>query len=291
MLNASAATYALPEAGDNIIGEIQQVQVARGDTLATLAHEYDVGYYELLEANPDTRHAPLSAGQWITLPLQHILPDTPHRGIIINLAEMRLFYFPPGQHEVMTFPVGIGRQGWQTPEGKMRIVQKREKPTWHVPESIRKARLEEGVVLPKFVLPGPNNPLGEYALRLSAEDWSYLIHGTNSPHGVGRRSSSGCIRMYAADIEQLFQHVALDTPVRIINEPFKAGRLGEELFLEVHEPLQEQASQHGLDYAIGLIKHFAKKYSAQQIDWHITEQIVNQQSGIPSVISHWQQSI
>lgn len=287
-VSSFASTYDLPEADDNIVGEVQMVQIEPGDTLGTIAQEYDVGYYELLEANPQTRYPPLRVGKWLTLPLQHILPDVPHKGIVINLAEMRLFYFPQGRNELLTFPVGIGRQGWQTPEGKMRIVQKREKPTWYVPKDIREARAAEGVELPEFVPPGPDNPLGEYAMRLSANDWSYLIHGTNSPHGVGRRSSSGCIRMYPSDIEQLFHMVPVETPVYIINEPVKTGRLGEELFLEVHEPLQEETEQHAIEYAMDLVEKFAKKHQTQPVDWTTAEKVAQERRGVPAVISSWQ---
>lgn len=278
---AMATSFPLPAAGSDIVGKLQTTQVEPGDTFATLSRRFNVGYYELIEANPDIDPEAPPLGTVIIIPTRHILPKVPYEGIVINLAEMRLYYFPKNSNQVMTVPVGIGRRDWDTPLGVLSIIEKMAKPTWHVPNSIREARALEGVDLPHSVEPGPENPLGEYAMRLSMR--SYLIHGTNDPSGVGRRSSSGCIRLYPEDIEHLFNLVSVGTPVRIINQPYKLGWRKNKLYIEVHQPLPEHASPDDLNTTLNTIKEIAQLRSAQ-IDWKKVKDLAQERSGIPEII-------
>ena len=204
-----ALSYAVPGDGATVIGVFKTAPAVTGDTLVSLARRYGLGYVELQEANPDLRdykpETTLDHSQSVVLPTQFILPDAPHRGLVVNLAELRLYFYKPNTREVMTFPVGIGRAGWNTPLGLTYVARKQRDPTWHVSSTIKKARLLDGVVLPNQVLPGPDNPLGGYAIYLGFT--SILMHGSNDPSGIGRRSSSGCIRMQPEAIENFFDDV------------------------------------------------------------------------------------
>ncbi len=230
-----AKSYPRP-AGQPWIGQIQAVVSQPGDTIKTLARTHDIGFDELHHANPklSTSQA-LPPGTVIMLPTFYILPQTLRRGIVINLPEKRMFVF--GAHRVDTFPVGIGRQGWATPEGTLFVTGKKANPHWHVPKAVLEAQKANGNDLPEIIPPGPDNPLGKYAIRLSKTN--YLIHGTNEPDGVGTRSSAGCLRMYPKDIKQLFHMVKHRTRVHIINRPFKIARIHAKWYLESHAPLHE----------------------------------------------------
>lgn len=233
---AWAATYHLPAAGEDVIGGISIVEVREGETLIDIAREHGLGYNEIVAANPALDPWVPPVGAEVVLPTRYVLPSAPRRGIIVNIAEMRLYYYPPpaedGSGVVLTFPIGIGQEGWVTPLGITRIVSKAEDPPWVVPASVRREHEAEGNPLPAVVPPGPDNPLGRHALRLG---WtSYLIHGTNKPFGIGMRVSHGCIRMYAEHVERLYHMVSIDTPVWIIDQPVKLGRSNGELFFEAH---------------------------------------------------------
>lgn len=233
---AWAATYRLPPAGEDVIGAISIVEVRDGETLIDIAREHGLGYNEIVAANPALDPWVPPVGAEVILPTRYVLPSAPRRGIIINIAEMRLYYYPPaaadGSGMVLTFPIGIGQEGWATPLGITRIISKAEDPPWVVPASVRREHEAEGTPLPAVVPPGPDNPLGRHALRLG---WtSYLIHGTNKPFGIGMRVSHGCIRMYAEHVERLYHMVQVDTPVWIIDQPVKLGRSNGELFFEAH---------------------------------------------------------
>ncbi|PMH43285.1 peptidase [Vibrio sp. 10N.286.49.B3] len=233
-----AATYSLPSDESKMVGRLQRHMVDKGETLANIAKHYDVGFLALMAANQGVDPFLPADGHVLTIPTQLILPDVPKEGIVINLAELRLYYFEPKKDQVHIFPVGIGRIGRDTPEMKTSISQKRANPTWTPPQSIRKEYLEKGVTLPTVVPAGPDNPLGEYALRLSYGMGDYLIHGTNKDFGIGLRVSSGCIRMEPKDIEWLFNQVKKGEKVRIIDEPIKvAFEPDRSVFIEVHEPL------------------------------------------------------
>lgn len=224
---AAAETYDIDPTSD-LVGRLEFHTVAANETLPSLAVRYGLGYIELRAANPAVDPWLPPVGQKVILPTRRILPGVAREGIVINLAELRLYYFPPGSGKVETYPLGIGREGWETPLGRTTIIEKRANPTWIVPASIR----TEKPYLPAAIGPGPSNPLGSYALYLG---WSsYLIHGTNKPHGVGRQVSHGCIRMYPDDIASLFARVPVATPVTVINQPIKTGWNDGTLFVEVH---------------------------------------------------------
>jgi L,D-transpeptidase ErfK/SrfK len=238
---ANATTYTLNKADDTVIGQDQTVITVYQDTLYGLAAAYSLGSEELIRVNPGVDPWLPGAGKQITVPGRHILPPGPREGIIVNLPEHRLYYYPKpkrgGPVEVITYPVSIGKMDWRTPLGLTRVIQKQKDPTWFPPESVRKEHAEAGDPLPVKVGPGPNNPLGAYAMRLAAGDGTYLIHGTNNPIAVGLAVTHGCIRMYPDDVAALFPLIPVGTPVRLINEPVKVAWVDGELLLEAHPPV------------------------------------------------------
>jgi L,D-transpeptidase ErfK/SrfK len=238
--------FLLPDAATSVVGEIQVVRAREKDTFIDIALAYGLGYDELIEANPGIDPWLPGEGTEIVLPSRFVLPDAPRRGIVLNVASKRLFYFPaPKAGEparVHTFPISIGREGWATPLGTTKIVAKKKDPVWRVPASIRKEHAEDGDPLPAVVPPGPDNPLGRYAMRLAFKG-DYLIHGTNKPAGVGMRVSHGCIRMNPDHIEWLYPQVPVGLPVHIVNQPLLVGVAGGELYLEAHPALEEDTAR------------------------------------------------
>ncbi len=233
-----AKMYELPNDSSRIIGRIENHVVQDGETMANIAKLYDVGMLALMAANKGVDPFLPQTGRVLTVPTQLILPDVPHQGIVINLAELRLYYFPSGEDIVHVFPVGIGRIGRDTPVMSTSVSQKRPNPTWTPPSSIRAEYRAKGIDLPAVVPSGPDNPLGLFALRLSYGNGEYLIHGTNKDFGIGMRVSAGCIRMNPEDIEWLFEQVRRGEKVRIINEPVKVAlEPDRSVFIEAHEPL------------------------------------------------------
>ncbi|WP_341663366.1 L,D-transpeptidase family protein [Vibrio sp.] len=233
-----SATYQLPQEGSNIVGRTQYHQVSQGESLADIAKRYDVGFLSLMAANKGVDPFLPAENYVLTIPTRIILPDVPRKGIVINLAELRLYYFQPDKNLVHIFPVGIGRIGRDTPEMETSISQKKRHPTWKPPKSIRKEYREKGIDLPTIVPAGPDNPLGDYAMRLAYGIGEYLIHGTDKDFGIGLRVSSGCIRMDPKDIDWLFPKVNLGEKVRVINEPIKVAlEPDRSVFVEAHEPL------------------------------------------------------
>ncbi len=233
---ASALTFPL-QPGQDIVGHVQTITVGQDINITHIAQQYDVGYYQLVEANQGKDINHLQTGDQLTIPTQYIIPNVPRRGIVINQAEMRLFYFPPNKHEVVTYPVGIGRAGWNTPVTVAKIIEKKAHPTWFVPQSIQRDLALQGIQSPKSIPAGPGNPLGPYMLRLSMP--TYLIHGSNDASTVGRRSSSGCIHLYNPDITALFAAVPVGTRVNIINNPYLFGFKNNQLYLEAHSPIDK----------------------------------------------------
>jgi L,D-transpeptidase ErfK/SrfK len=235
--------FVLESPDQSVIGEPQVVFTHDENTFSDLAREYGLGYDELIAANPGID--PWLPGEQtaVLLPTQYVLPDVPRRGVVLNIASKRLFYYPPVAEgepvTVMTYPIGIGRVGWETPLGETSVVSKARDPHWYVPASVRKEHADKGDPLPSVVLPGPDNPLGSYVLKLGIP--GYLIHGTNQPYGVGMRVSHGCVRLYPENIELLYSLVAIGEDVRIIDEPYLAGILNGELYFESHEPLEDDA--------------------------------------------------
>lgn len=237
-LPALATTYDLPVKDSRIVGNLQYHMVKKGESMAQIAKQYDVGFLALMAANKGVDPFLPKAGYVLTIPSQIILPDVDYQGVVINLAELRLYYFEPNQHTVSVFPVGIGRIGRDTPVMKTAISQKRAHPTWTPPQSIRAEYEKKGKTLPTVVPAGPDNPLGNYALRLAYGDGTYLIHGTNKNFGIGLRVSSGCIRMEPKNIKWLFNQVHTGTKVRVINDPVKVSlEPDHHVYLEAHEPL------------------------------------------------------
>ncbi len=236
-----AAVLPLPASGD-LIGAAAEVAAAHDDTLIDIARRYGLGYEEVVNANPGIDPWLPGAGTIVRLPLRRVLPDAPREGIVINLPEHRLYYFPaakPGEaRSVVTYPVSVGKMDWATPLGLTHIATKIKDPPWYPPESVRAEHAQRGDILPKMVPAGPDNPLGQFAMRLAIPGGGYLIHGTNKPAGVGMEVTHGCMRLYPEDIEELFKRVAVDTPVRIVNQPHKVGWADGQLFVEVHPPLE-----------------------------------------------------
>ena len=282
---APSDRFLLPPEGVDIVGNVQVTAARQQDTLSDIARRYDLGYEEIVAANPGVDPWLPGEDTSVILPTQFILPTQERRGLVLNLASMRLFYFPqaePGQPaEVITHPIGIGREGWRTPTGRTRITQKLEQPAWTVPASVRKEHVRLGDPLPAIVPPGPDNPLGEFAMRLSRPQ--YLIHGTNKPWGVGIRVSHGCVRLYPEDIAKLFPQVPVGTPVRIINEPYVAGRRDDgQLYLEAHEPLAEDVRRWkgSLEPMQQAVETKAADLPAE-VNWEKARKIARQARGIP----------
>ncbi len=283
-----AATYPLPIAAEHIIGELQTVPANRDETLFDVAMRHDLGYEEIIAANPGIDPWLPQQGAWITLPTQFILPAAPRRGIVINLPEMRLYYYPtPNPAEqamVITYPISIGSEGRNLPIGISKIGEKRVKPSWRVPESIRAEHAKEGDPLPAVIPPGPDNPLGQYYMRLDTS--SYLIHGTNRPFSIGMRVSHGCIRLYPDNIESLFPLVPTGTQVNIINQPFKAGWQKDALYVEAHAPLSEDkfapSSSHTTEMVSAIIN--SSQVLLDEMSWEMTRLVADQRQGIPTKI-------
>jgi L,D-transpeptidase ErfK/SrfK len=221
---ATAGRYPLPEQGD-VVGQVQTIEASQEDTLIDIGLSHGIGFNAMRAANPDTRTWLPGEGAEIVLPTRYVLPPGPREGIVVNLAELRLYYYPSVRDgetpRVETYPIGIGRLDWQTPLGTTTVTHKLENPAWYPPQSIIKEHAERGETLPSVVPPGPDNPLGEHAMLLGIP--GYLIHGTNRPQGVGMRVSHGCIRMLPGDIENLIYRVPKGAQVRLINEPVKIG--------------------------------------------------------------------
>ena len=280
--------FQLPPQGSDVVGRVQVTSARYEDTLLDIARRYDLGYEEIIAANPGVDPWLPGAGTRVVLPTQFVLPGGAREGLVLNLASMRLFYFPkpaPGAPaEVITHPIGIGREGWLTPQGTMHIIQKKEKPAWTVPESVRREHAEQGETLPKIVPPGPDNPLGDFAMRLSNP--SYLIHGTNQPYGVGIRVSHGCVRLYPEDIARLFPLVPMGTSVRIINEPYMAGWRDGQLYLEAHQPLAEDAERWNGSLE-PMERAVAAKTNGQSIgvSWEKASAVAREARGLPLPIA------
>ena len=231
-----ALTFTIPE-GENIVGNIQTTTVQPGESLGDIGKKFDIGVYEMIEANPELDPWTPQLNSTVIIPTQFVLPTSKHVGIIINLAEMRLYYYHTKTNLVTTHPIGIGRKGWVTPLVETKVVNKLYNPTWQPPASIIKEHALKGEPLPTKVPLGPLNPLGEFAIYLSTP--GYLIHGTNRPGGIGLRTTSGCIRLFPEDIKSLYNLVTIGTPVKIVHEPYKIGIRNRNLYIEAHEPLSD----------------------------------------------------
>ena len=316
-LAAHAEVYEMPADGNDVIGALTTVIAREEDTLLDIARRHGLGYEDIVRANPDVDTWLPGEGTEVVLPTRYVLPPGPRTGIVLNLAEYRMYYFPtPKAGEtaiVMTFPMSIGRMDWETPLGRTKVISKVRNPSWYTPESVRAEHAADGRTLARIVPPGPDNPLGEYAMRLGLP--GYLIHGTNRPAGVGMRVTHGCVRMFPEDIGFLFGQVELNTAVRIINEPVKMGWDNDELMVEVHRTLEfvpappeeiaestaELTDQVATDTAeneeaivvvppvrdamTALTEQYVLVTNSRpgKLDWDVAEQMLERADGIPAI--------
>ena len=263
---------------DDVIGRLAVIKLEKGDTLPDIARHFSLGINTVSAANPGVDIWVPEAGGRILLPLSFILPDTRKKGIVINLAAMRLFYFrKDGKLAVSTYPVGIGTTEQPTPMGRMYITRKKLRPTWYVPAVIAQDHRKKGDPLPANVPPGPLNPLGEYALYLSKS--GYLVHGTNKPASIGLRATYGCIRLYPEDIKRLFKNTPVKTPVRIVNQPYLVGQRDGIIYIEAHRSV-EQSGTAELKKAYAKLRNIEKK-SGHALDWKKVGKVVGEARGFP----------
>ncbi len=288
-----------PHFDDDVVGEVQVTHATKQDTMSDIARLFSVGFNEIQRANPGVDMWLPGAGRRVVVPTQFILPDAPHRGIIVNIAAMRLYYFPPhrrgADQVVYTYPVGIGRVGWQTPKGVTHVMAKVRDPVWKVPKSILKEHRAEGDNLPPVVRAGPDNPLGTRALFLG---WrGYLIHGTNKPVGVGMRVSHGCIHLFPEDISQLFKMVPLGTQVRVVNQPYVFGWHRGELYFEAFGPLKDDPRPWSRDQwkllhvALGrrMVRQLREQH--ERVRWNLVMQLARHPRGVPVAVTDPQASL
>jgi L,D-transpeptidase ErfK/SrfK len=311
---AAAAEYWVAEQ-DEVFGEIQVVAARYEDTFVSLARTYDVGYEALRRANPGVDPWLPGEGTQIVIPMQFVLPRAAHRGIVVNVAELRLYYFPAdsgavpegapaGSRRVVTHPISIGRMDWSTPLGATSVTGKVANPSWTPPQSIRDEHAARNDILPRVVPAGPDNPLGKHALRLGLP--GYLIHGTNKPSGVGMRVTHGCIRMFPEDIESLYKTVPAGTSVMIVNQPYKLGWTADGLYLEAHPPLAQNPVSETDEVdepstadtaetepvlAEGALTELTRAYVAAtqsrtaDVRWDLAETVLQSARGLPEFIS------
>jgi L,D-transpeptidase ErfK/SrfK len=281
-------------ADDDVVGEVQLTLASKEDTLPDIARRFNVGYEEIVRANPGVDPWLPGAGRSIVVPTRFVLPDAPREGIVINVAAMRLYFYPPHKkgepQTVYTYPIGIGKVGWSTPMGTTRIVGHEKDPVWRPSAALRKDHFNDnGEDLPAVVHAGPDNPLGKYEMRLG---WaSYLIHGTNKPYGIGLRSSHGCMRLYPEDIEKLYFMAPDGMPVRVVNQPFVFGFHDKQLYLQGYTVLEDDARDwnHARQKLLSgsLTGHVRKslKDSGATIDWESVAAIAHSPRGIAVPVS------
>ena len=278
-LPAAAAVFPTTP-GDDLIGEWRTEQVRPDDTLLDIARRHDLGYEEIVQANPGVDPWVPPVGATVQVPTQFLLPAGPRRGLVIDLARMRLFHYtlaPTGSGVVTTHPLGIGREFRLPAAGETRVVRKRTDPEWIPPPSIRAERAAEGETLPPRIPPGPDNPLGSHALYLGIP--ALLIHGTHRPWGIGMRISSGCLRLYPEDIASLYARVPVGTPVRIVRQPFVVGRSGDGLYLQVSPGFPEDETTDGslLNDVIRAVATQRRRH--EEVDWDEVSRAVAERSG------------
>jgi L,D-transpeptidase ErfK/SrfK len=286
---AFATVYELKSPTDSVVGGDKSVTTVYEDTLYDLARTYSLGSEELIRVNPGVDPWIPGAGKQITIPDRHILPPGPREGIVVNLPEHRLYYFPKPVRgkpvQVITYPVSIGKMDWHTPIGLTHVIAKIKNPIWYPPESVRKEHAAAGDPLPPFVPPGPDNPLGAFAMRLAAGNGTYLIHGTNNPIAVGLAVTHGCIRMYPDDVEALFPMIPVGTPVRLINEPVKVAWVDGELLLEAHPPVdaEGQSFEPNVDQFSQLLQA-AVGDNTVAIHWDYAREVLQKADGVLATV-------
>lgn len=277
----------------DLVGVLQSTEVGKEDTLPDIARRFNVGYEEIVRANPGVDPWVPKVGSKVLVPTQFLLPNAPREGVVINVAAMRIFYFPrpkPGEPQVVyTHPIGVGKVGWSTPEGVTKVVSRQKDPVWRPSAAVRKEHAENDDPIPAVVPAGPDNPLGKYKFNLG---WpSYLIHGTNKPYGVGLRSSHGCIRLYPEDIEKLFEMIPLGTPVRVVNQPFVFGWHGGQLYLQAFTVLEDDPRDWNKARRSLLSKSMTPrlqkllKENGADVDWEAISSIAHKPRGVAAPVS------
>jgi L,D-transpeptidase ErfK/SrfK len=286
---ALATVYTLSSPDAAIVGEDQTVDTVYEDTLYDLARKFSLGSEELIRVNPGVDPWIPGAGKHLIVPGRHILPGGPRVGIVVNLPEHRLYYYPKpkrgGPVEVITYPVSIGKMDWRTPLGITHVIGKQKNPTWYPPESVRKEHAEAGDPLPASVPSGPDNPLGLFAMRLAAGNGTYLIHGTNNPIAVGLAVTHGCIRMYPDDVAALFPLIPVGTQVSLINEPIKIAWVDGELLLEAHPPVdaQGQSFEPDIDKFSAMLRA-AIGDTTVAIHWDYAREVLQKSDGVIATV-------
>jgi L,D-transpeptidase ErfK/SrfK len=286
---ARATVYPLPSKDATVVGDDQTVVTVYEDTLYDLARKFSLGSEELIRVNPGVDPWIPGAGKQLTVPGRHILPPGPREGIVVNLPEHRLYYYPKpkrdGSREVITYPVSIGKMDWRTPLGLTHVIQKQKDPSWYPPASVRKEHAANGDPLPAVVPPGPDNPLGQYAMRLAAGNGTYLIHGTNNPIAVGLAVTHGCVRMYPDDVAALFPLIPVGTPVRLINDPVKVAWVDGELLLEAHPPVdaEGQSFEPNIDQFSDLLRA-AVGDTTVAIHWDYAREVLQKADGVIATV-------
>jgi len=273
--------------GEDVVGRLAIVRLEQGDTLPDIARHFGLGINAISTANPGVDIWVPEPGERVLLPLSFILPDTPRKGIVVNLAAMRLFQYEENGTSVLvsTYPIGIGTSERPTPTGAMHVARKAVRPTWHVPASIARDHREKGDILPAAVPPGPDNPLGEYALYLSRS--GYLIHGTNKPASIGLTATNGCLRLYPENVKMLYEETPVNTPVLIVNQPYLIGQRNGVLYLEAHPPLEGTGA---LESAILHVKlRVVEKKAGGGLDWNKIKEVQEAARGIPVPIHEFHQ--
>ena len=271
---------------DAVVGRNQVYTARYEDTLLDIARRFGMGLAELRLANPGVDVWLPGEGTAIRLPSRFVLPEATRSGLVVNVAEMRVYYYPEGEAVVHTWPISIGRVGWETPLGETSIVRKKARPTWYPPESIREEAARSGNPLPRVVGPGPDNPLGSHALYLGFPE--YLIHGTNKPFSIGMRVSHGCIRMYPEHIAELYGLVKPGTPVTLVHQGVKAGWAGDKLYLEVHPDVgvpDERARPSMIEVVSSLVGATPASGVPMALDWDRIEQALATATGIPIAVA------
>ena len=286
---ANAATFSLPKnPNDTVITQypdgLPLVRAEQDETLLDIARRFLLGQVEIIRLNQDLDRWLVKKGELVTISNQHILPDSPRKGITLNIAEFRMYFYPPGQPgKVMSFAHGVGRQDWKTPLGQTKVAKKVKNPSWHPPESIRREHAANGDPLPEIVPPGPHNPLGAYALYLDLPG-DYRIHGTDIDkiYGIGMQITHGCVRMYPEDIEQLHNLVPVGTPVFIVKQPIKVGWLDNVLYIEAHPDLEgeETTMDERFASALALIQK-ANNNELPEFDQQVLNEALKKQTGNP----------
>ena len=269
----------------SLVGRSQTYIASHGDTLLDVARRFGMGISEMQLANPEVDMWLPGEGTPIRLPSRFVLPSTPRSGVVINVPEMRIYYFPKGESVVHTWPISIGRVGWETPLGKTSITRKAVRPTWIPPDSIREEYAQRGEPLPRVVPPGPDNPLGSHALYLGLP--AYLIHGTNRPYSIGMRVSHGCVRMYPEHIVELYRMAASGTRVTLVHQGVKAGWFGDELYIEVHPEIDvpdEEARPSMTEAVTSIIAATPEGEPPAKVDWARVREALAAADGIPVAV-------